>query len=122
MDIVFVLILGALWGSFANVCIVRLPKDKGVVGGRSQCPKCKKKIVWYDNIPIISYLFLNGKCRKCKKPISFQYVVVELISSISFVLIYVLYGLTLTTVFLFILSLAFIIIFFIDLSTSLFQM
>jgi leader peptidase (prepilin peptidase)/N-methyltransferase len=115
VDIVFVLILGALWGSFANVCIVRLPKDKGVVGGRSQCPKCKKKIVWYDNIPIISYLFLNGKCRKCKKPISFQYVIVELISSISFVLIYVLYGLTLTTLFLFILSLAFIIIFFIDL-------
>ena len=115
MDIVFVIILGALWGSFANVCIVRLPKDKGVVGGRSKCPKCKKKIVWYDNIPIISYLLLNGKCRKCKKPISFQYVIVELISAVSFISIYSIYRLSLTTLLLCILSLGFIIIFFIDL-------
>ena len=115
MDIVFVIILGALWGSFANVCIVRLPKNKGVVGGRSKCPKCKKQIVWYDNIPIISYLLLNGKCRKCKKPISFQYVIVELISAISFISIYSIYGLSLTTLLLCILSLGFIIIFFIDL-------
>ena len=105
MDFIFVLVLGALWGSFANVCIVRMPKDKGVVSGRSKCPKCKKQILWYDNIPIISYLFLGGKCRKCKKPISFQYVVVELISIISFVSIYHLFGLTLTTLFLMILSL-----------------
>ncbi len=115
MDIVFVIILGALWGSFANVCIVRLPKDKGVVGGRSKCPKCKKQIVWYDNIPIISYLLLNGKCRKCKKPISFQYVIVELISAVSFISIYSIYGLSLTTLLFCILSLGFIIIFFIDL-------
>ena len=115
MDIVFVIILGALWGSFANVCIVRLPKDKGVVGGRSKCPKCKKQIVWYDNIPIISYLLLNGKCRKCNKPISFQYVIVELISAVSFISIYFIYGLSLTTLLFCILSLGFIIIFFIDL-------
>ena len=115
MDIVFVIILGALWGSFANVCIVRLPKDKGVVRGRSKCPKCKKQIVWYDNIPIISYLLLNGKCRKCKKPISFQYVIVELISAVSFISIYSIYRLSLTTLLLCILSLGFIIIFFIDL-------
>ena len=49
--------MGGLWGSFANVCIHRLPLDKGVVSGRSYCPKCKKKISWKDNIPIISYLF-----------------------------------------------------------------
>jgi len=115
VELLFVIILGGLWGSFANVCIVRMPKDKGVVSGRSKCPKCKKQILWYDNIPIISYLFLGGKCRKCKKPISFQYVVVELISIISFVSIYHLFGLTLTTLFLMILSLGFLIIFFIDL-------
>jgi len=115
VDLVFVIILGALWGSFANVCIVRIPKDKGVVSGRSNCPKCKKKIVWFDNIPIISYLMLGGKCRKCKKPISFQYVVVELLSIVSFALIYLLYGISLTTLLLFILSLSFSIIFFIDL-------
>ena len=115
MDILFIIILGGLWGSFANVCIVRLPKDKGVVAGRSSCPNCKKEILWYDNIPIISFFLLQGKCRKCKKKISFQYVVVELLSIISFLSIYYLYGLSLTTLLLIILSLAFIIIFFIDL-------
>jgi len=115
VDILFIIILGGLWGSFANVCIVRLPKDKGVVAGRSSCPKCKKEILWYDNIPIISFFLLQGKCRKCKKKISFQYVVVELLSIISFLSIYYLYGLSLTTLLLIILSFAFIIIFFIDL-------
>ena len=115
MDLIFLIIIGGLWGSFANVCIVRLPEDKGVVSGRSNCPKCKKKINWYDNIPIISYFILNGKCRKCKKPISFQYVVVELLSIVSFVTIYLIYGFSFTTLLLIILSLGFIIIFFIDL-------
>ena len=115
MDLIFLIIIGGLWGSFANVCIIRLPEDKGVVSGRSNCPKCKKQINWYDNIPIISYFILNGKCRKCKKPISFQYVVVELLSIVSFVTIYLIYGFSFTTLLLIILSLGFIIIFFIDL-------
>ena len=115
MDLIFLIIIGGLWGSFANVCIIRLPKDKGVVSGRSNCPKCKKQINWYDNIPIISYFILNGKCRKCKKPISFQYVVVELLSIVSFVTIYLIYGFSFTSLLLIILSLGFIIIFFIDL-------
>ena len=115
MDLIFLIIIGGLWGSFANVCIVRLPEDKGVVSGRSNCPKCKKQINWYDNIPVISYFILNGKCRKCKKPISFQYVVVELLSIVSFVTIYLIYGFSFTTLLLIILSLGFIIIFFIDL-------
>ena len=115
MDLIFLIIIGGLWGSFANVCIIRLPEDKGVVSGRSNCPKCKKQINWHDNIPIISYFILNGKCRKCKKPISFQYVVVELLSIVSFVTIYLIYGFSFTTLLLIILSLAFIIIFFIDL-------
>ena len=76
MDLLFVIILGALWGSFANVCIYRLPLNKGVTMGRSYCPKCKKKITWKDNIPIISYFLLSGRCRKCKKPIPKQYVLV----------------------------------------------
>ena len=115
MDFIFVTILGALWGSFANVCILRLPLDKGVVTGRSFCPNCKKLIIWKDNIPIISYFLLGGKCRKCKKPISFRYVVVELLSIILFVLIYYLFALSWTTLLLIFLSLGFIIIFFIDL-------
>ena len=115
MDLIFVIILGGLWGSFANVCIYRLPLDKGVVSGRSYCPKCKKQITWKDNIPIISYLLLNGKCRKCKKPISSQYALVEFLSILFFTIIYFIYGITLTTLLLMILSLSFIIIFFIDL-------
>ena len=115
MDFIFVTIIGALWGSFANVCILRLPEGKGVVSGRSYCPNCKKLITWKDNIPIISFLLLKGKCRQCKKPISFQYTLVEFLSLISFLSIYYLYGISLTTLLLIILAIIFIIIFFIDL-------
>tara|TARA_B100001540_G_C15795233_1_gene637332 strand:+ start:1510 stop:2271 length:762 start_codon:yes stop_codon:yes gene_type:complete len=115
VDLIFVILLGGLWGSFANVCIYRLPIEKGVISGRSYCPKCKKKILWYDNIPLISYFLLNGKCRKCKKKISFQYSLVEFLSIFTFFSIYYFYGITLTTLLLMILSLTFIIIFFIDL-------
>ena len=115
MDFIFVAIIGALWGSFANVCILRLPEGKGVVSGRSYCPNCKKLITWKDNIPIISFLLLKGKCRQCKKPISFQYTLVEILSLISFLSIYYLYGISLTTLLLIILAFTFIIIFFIDL-------
>ena len=115
MDLIFVVIFGSLWGSFANVCIHRLPQNKGVVSGRSHCPKCKKKIVWQDNIPIISYLILKGKCRKCKRKISSQYPIVEMINILLFLIIYFLFGISLTTILLMILSLSFLIIFFIDL-------
>ena len=115
MDLIFVVILGGLWGSFANVCIYRLPKGKGVVSGRSHCPKCKKEIVWQDNIPIISYLILKGKCRKCKRKISSQYPMVEMINILLFLIIYFLFGISLTTILLMILSLSFLITFFIDL-------
>ena len=114
MDIALVIILGALWGSFANVCIFRLPKEKGVVSGRSYCPKCKKKIVWYDNIPIISFFLLGGKCRKCKKSISIQYVIVEAINIVSFITIYYFFGISVITVLLMMLSISFLVIFFID--------
>ena len=107
--------MGGLWGSFSNVCIYRLPLDKGVVSGRSYCPRCKKQISWYDNIPIFSYLFIQGKCRKCKNKISVQYLVVELLNILSFATVYFFYGISITTVLLMILALVFVIIFFIDL-------
>ena len=106
---------GSVWGSFANVCIYRLPENKNVVTGRSYCPNCKNKIHWYDNIPLISYFVLNGKCRKCKKKISIQYSLVEFLSIFSFFNIYYFYGLTLTSLLLMMLSLSFIMIYFIDL-------
>jgi len=108
-------IIGSVWGSFSNVCIYRLPNNGSVVKGRSFCPDCKNKIKWFDNIPFFSYLFLKRKCRQCGSPISFQYFIVELLSAISFVLIFHIYGVTITTLLLLILSIFFIIIFFIDL-------
>ena len=109
------IIFGSLWGSFANVCIYRLPENKSVITGRSSCPNCKNKIPWYDNIPLLSFILLMRKCRFCKNPIDLQYFIVELISAISFVSIYYFFGLTLAALLLLILSIFFIIIFFIDL-------
>ena len=102
-------------GNFANVCIYRLPLNKQIVAGRSFCPKCKKKINWYDNIPLISFILLEGKCRKCKKEISIKYLLVELISGISFVFIFLNYNNYLEIAFLQVLVIIFLIIFFIDL-------
>jgi len=115
VDFIFVIVFGGLWGSFANVCIYRFPNNEGVVSGRSFCPNCKIKINWYDNIPLISYLVLGGKCRNCKKKISIQYFIVETFSIILFTSIYYKFGASLTTLYLIILSLSFLIIFFIDL-------
>jgi len=107
--------LGACLGSFANVCIYRLPKNEQLVNGRSFCPKCKKKISWFDNLPLISFFLLNRKCRNCNKIISSRYFIVELITGITFLLIYLSFDNLITYIFLFILSLILIIIFFIDL-------
>ena len=110
-----VFILGALWGSFCNVCIYRLPLDQDVITGRSRCLKCKKQINWYDNIPFFSFMILKGKCRSCNSVISFQYFFVEVICAFSFLFVFLLFGLTITTLLFFILIISFIIIFFVDL-------
>ena len=114
MDYFLIILAGAVLGSFANVCIYRLPLQKSIVGGRSFCPKCKKKIAWYDNIPIISFLSLNRKCRKCKKIIPIQYFLVEILNIVLFSIIYFVFGISLTSLLLMILAFVFIIIFFID--------
>jgi leader peptidase (prepilin peptidase)/N-methyltransferase len=115
VDYFLIILAGAVLGSFANVCIYRLPIQKSIVGGRSFCPKCKKKIVWYDNIPIISFLSLNRKCRKCKKIIPIQYFLVEILNIVLFSIIYFIFGISLTSLLLMILAFVFIIVFFIDL-------
>ena len=115
MDIFLIILIGSFFGSFANVCIYRLPLEKSVVGGRSYCPKCKKKIAWYDNIPLFSYLIIGGKCRKCKNAISLKYLIVEFVNAISFLIIFLLFGISITSILLMILALIFLIIFFIDL-------
>ena len=115
MLFILFIILGAIWGSFANVCIYRLPNSMGVVLKSSFCPSCKDNIRWFNNIPIISFILLQGKCRSCKQAIDKQYLIVELITSLSFVTIYYFFGLTITSLLLLILFVFFIIIFFIDL-------
>ena len=114
-DSILVFIIGICLGSFANVYIYRLPKNKQAITGRSFCPKCKKTIRWFDNLPLISFLLLNGKCRKCHKPISLGYFIVELITGIGFLLIYLNFNNYLTIIFLSVLFLLYLIIFFIDL-------
>ena len=70
-------VLGLLLGSFLNVCTLRWPNDESVVSPPSHCPNCDYRLHWYDNVPLLSYLFLGGKCRSCRAGISFQYPVVE---------------------------------------------
>lgn len=82
-----VILFGLVLGSFLNVCIHRLPKNK-TLGGRSACPKCQKQIAWYDNVPVFSYLILGGKCRHCKTAISFRYPFVELLTGFVSMLVY----------------------------------
>jgi len=74
-------------GKFANVCIHRIPKDLSVVKPRSSCPNCGKFISWYDNIPVLSYILLLGKCRNCKASIAVQYPLVELLTGFLFLFI-----------------------------------
>ncbi len=115
MFYIIVFILGSIWGSFANVCIHRLPIGESIVVKRSYCPDCKSKINWFNNIPLISFLILGGKCKSCKSGIDKRYFIVELTSVISFLFIYHFFGLSITSVLLAVLSIFFIIIFFIDL-------
>ncbi|HSQ77678.1 MAG TPA: prepilin peptidase [Nitrospirota bacterium] len=80
-----VLVFGLLVGSFLNVCIVRLPRGRSIVSPPSHCPRCKERIKFYDNIPLISFLLLRGKCRKCGEPISWRYPLVELMNGLFYV-------------------------------------
>jgi leader peptidase (prepilin peptidase)/N-methyltransferase len=89
-------LFGLLFGSFLNVCIYRIPRDLSVVMPRSFCPACAHPIAWYDNLPVVSYLFLlRGRCRACGKAIGARYPIVELTTSILFLLTVWTYGSTL---------------------------
>lgn len=90
-----IFVLGLLFGSFLNVCIYRMPRGLSVVWPGSACPSCKTSIKFYDNIPVLSWVLLRGRCRHCKAPISYRYMLVELLTAGLFLACYVHLGLTL---------------------------
>lgn len=97
--VIFVIFLfGACFGSFSNVVILRAFTGESIVLPPSKCPYCHNKLKWYHNVPILSYLFLRGKCGFCKKPISIQYPIVETLVGLLFVGIFLKFGLTLNSI------------------------
>lgn len=90
-------VLGAVWGSFANVIILRWPKNESVVKPRSRCLKCGTLIRWYDNIPIFSWFILRGRCRKCGERFSFRYPLVEFLTGLLFLAAFWKFGLSWTS-------------------------
>ena len=91
---IFVFVFGLCVGSFLNVCIHRIPESKSIVSPGSMCPRCGQTIRFYDNIPLLSYLLLRGRCRNCRTSISIRYPLVELLSGALAVSVVLKYGLT----------------------------
>lgn len=81
---VFIFVFGLIVGSFLNVCIHRFPREESIVSPGSHCPACQKPVAWYDNIPLLSYIFLRGRCRHCGVKIASRYVLIELMTGIAF--------------------------------------
>jgi len=86
------LIFGLIIGSFLNVCIYRIPRKESIAFGRSHCTNCNTVIKWYDLIPVLSYVFLRGRCRNCKTKISIQYPMVELVNGLAYLGLYMILG------------------------------
>jgi leader peptidase (prepilin peptidase)/N-methyltransferase len=111
---IYAFIFGLCIGSFLNVCIYRLPAFKSVISPSSSCPTCNKRIKFYDNIPIISYILLFGRCRYCKSPISLRYVCVELLTGLCALSALMKYGLSIQAFIIFSFISALIVITYID--------
>ena len=111
---IFAFIFGTAVGSFLNVCIFRLPLDQSIVTPSSHCFACKKPIPFYDNIPLISFILLQGKCRHCKAPFSYQYPLVELLTGIVAFACVLQWGFSINALSIFIFVSALIVITFID--------
>ena len=86
------LIFGSVVGSFLNVCIHRLPREESIVFPGSHCPHCRKSLLWFENIPLLSYILLKGKCRYCRQAISFRYFIVESLTAVLFLSVFLKFG------------------------------
>jgi len=115
LEATFVTLLGLFLGSFMNVCIYRLPRGKSPVHPRSGCPKCGHMLAWYENVPVLSYLFLRGKCRSCGTSISPMYPIIESITGAMFLAAYLWYGPSALLVIRLLFGCAMIVLFVIDL-------
>ena len=115
MELALAVVLGLVIGSFLNVVILRLPLEQSVSIPRSRCPQCKKAIAWHDNIPVLSYILLGGRCRHCNKSISARYPFVEALSGLVSLLLYLKFGLTIEWGIFFAFAAALIVLAFIDL-------
>ena len=87
-----IFMLGIIFGSFLTVCIHRIPQGKSVVAPRSACPACGNRIAWYDNVPIWSFLWLQGRCRVCQQAIPIRYPVIEMVNGLGYLLVYWRFG------------------------------
>ena len=85
-------VFGSMVGSFLNVCIHRMPLEQSIVSPPSHCPHCKYSIPWYLNIPLVTWLYLRGKCRNCGAPISIRYFLVELLTAVIFLCCWLAFG------------------------------
>lgn len=114
MVYLIIVLFGLVIGSFLNVCIYRIPRGESVVFPRSHCPKCGHKIPWHENVPVLSFILLGGKCSRCKQGISSVYPVVEIITALIAVLLYKFFGFSFETLIFFILFSALVIATFVD--------
>lgn len=110
MVLFFIFIIGLCIGSFLNVVILRAFSNESICFPGSKCPICQKPLKWYHNIPVLSYLFLKGKCAFCNDKISIQYPIVELITGLLFVSVFIKYGINLNAIFILIFTSLFIVI------------
>ena len=95
---ILIFAFGIVIGSFLNVCIYRIPQHETVVTERSHCMRCGYQLAWYDMVPVFSWLFLRGRCRKCKEPISPQYPIIEALNGILYIVVFAVNGLELTSI------------------------
>ncbi|NQT71018.1 MAG: prepilin peptidase, partial [Desulfobacteraceae bacterium] len=113
--VIYIFLFGMCLGSFMNVCIYRLPLEKSIADPpRSVCPSCGNMIKYYDNIPVLSYLWLKGRCRHCRAPISLRYPLVEVLAGLAAASVFFAFGLTLEGLIYFVFIALLLVITFID--------